>query len=187
MLAAINKMTYVTPDSAPVLPVQQGCLDTLQQGLNFLQSLEDRHYVHVAAPHVTSSIGEHFRHLLDVFQAIVKGDNCIDYNLRRRGHAVETCRSQAMAEMTEIMAWVSAKSNTELKAPVTVISEVTLSETLSCEMTSSLEREFTFAALHASHHFAMAKVSISLLDRQCDGVDENFGIAPATLTYLKGQ
>ena len=66
-------------------------------------------------------------------------------------------------------------------------SEVTLSETQSCEMTSSLEREFTFAALHATHHFAMAKVTISLLDQECEGVDENFGIAPATLTYLKGQ
>ncbi len=186
MLVALND-TSRAEDQQAILPVQQGCLDTLEQGYKFLASLNDEQYGYVAAPHVTSSIGEHFRHLLDVFQAIIKGANTIDYNLRRRGHAVETSRTLAMDEMVAIMECLSAKSSAELKTPVKVISEVTLSETQSCEMTSSLEREFTFAALHASHHFAMAKVTISLLDQECEGVDENFGIAPATLTYLKGQ
>ena len=47
-----------------------GCLETLNQGLEFLERLSPEDYTFVAAPHVTSSIGEHYRHWLDLFHAI---------------------------------------------------------------------------------------------------------------------
>ncbi|MBJ7536227.1 hypothetical protein [Marinomonas transparens] len=170
-----------------ISPVQQGCIDTLEQGYNFLNFLNDEQYVYVASPHVASSIGQHFRHLLDMFLALSNDTPVIDYNLRRRGHKVETSRQVAMAELLAFIKWLTSKTLKDLQSPVTIWTEVSVIDTQTCEMTSTLERELTFAALHANHHFAMSKVTISLLDGHLNGVGDDFGFAPATLTYLKGQ
>ncbi|RBO85878.1 DinB family protein [Marinomonas aquiplantarum] len=177
------------------LAVVQGCIDALEQGKAFLSSLTGEQYLASAEPYVTSSIGEHFRHILDVYQGVYLGvysddvggslsthqTRVIDYNQRRRGHRVETCRLQALAEIEELLAWLKSLTVADVKAPVQVISEVSVSQTQSAQMRSTLERELTFIALHANHHFAMTKVTMTLLGGH---VEADFGFAPATLTYL---
>lgn len=177
------------------LAVVQGCIDCLEQGKAFLSSLTSEQYLASAEPYVTSSIGEHFRHLLDVYQGVYLGvysrgseanqsthhARVIDYNQRRRGHRVETCRLQALAEIDELLAWLESLTVDDVKASVQVISEVSVCQTQSAQMYSTLERELTFIAQHANHHFAMTKVTMTLLGGH---VEADFGFAPATLTYL---
>jgi hypothetical protein len=174
------------------LPVALGCIETLEQGYKCLRHLSDEQYLASAKPHVTSSIGEHFRHLLDLFHALydahsrsarIKGNQVIDYNFRRRGHEVEVSRKLAMKELTHFTKWLETISEREIKAPVNLLTEVSLTQTEARLMTSTLERELTFSALHANHHYAMAKVTISLLDLV---VSDDFGLAPTTLSYLRG-
>ncbi|MGX9416727.1 DinB family protein [Vibrio sp. WJH972] len=175
------------------LPVIQGCIETLEQGYECLEFLTDEQYLWSAKPHVNSSIGEHFRHLLDLFHAVNVGMSesaknneplVIDYNLRRRGHIVETSREQALLELSQLIQWLETLSEQELKTSVDVLTEVSIIHTDMNLMTSTLEREITFAALHATHHYAMTKVTTSLLDLN---VSDDFGFAPATLSYLRGQ
>ena len=180
------------------LAVSQGCIETLEQGYECLNSLTDEQYLCSAPPHVTSTIGEHFRHLLDLFHAVYNAHNtgktsgkettesgqAIDYNHRRRGHTVETSRQRALSEISHLIHWLEGMTQDELKASVNLFTEVSLTHQQSQQMTSTLERELTFIALHANHHFAMTKVTISLLDIQ---VNDEFGLAPATLSYLREQ
>lgn len=167
------------------LAVSLGCIEALKQGKDCLQSLSDEQYNWAAAPHITSTIGEHFRHLLDLFHAINLADGkAIDYNFRRRGHAVEKCRKTAIKEIDHLIRWLECMSRVELVEPVSIFTEVSMTETQAHSMVSTLERELTFVALHANHHFAMAKVTISLLDLK---VSDSFGLAPNTLSYLRGQ
>ena len=177
------------------LAVSHGCIEALEQGLDCLASLSDEQYLATAKPHVTSTIGEHFRHLLDLFHAIYNAHHkngersdqvadVIDYNLRRRGHTVETSRQRAVSEITHFIHWLEGITEAELKAPVELVTEVSMTHQQAQAMSSTLERELTFVALHANHHFAMAKVTISLLGMS---VSEDFGLAPATLSYLRGQ
>lgn len=164
--------------------IVEGCLETLHQGLTFLQTITDQQYCYVATPYVTSSIGEHFRHWLDLFHAIYSAQGIVDYNQRRRGHLVETSRQAASHEIHHFIEWLTPKTANELSQPITIITEVSLSCTKICSMSSTLEREITFAALHANHHFAMVKVATSLLELD---TEQSFGLAPTTATYIREQ
>lgn len=176
------------------LPVLQGCIEALEQGHECLSSLTDEQYLWSASPHVTSTIGEHFRHLLDLFYAVYNAyhlhgqsqnaPEMIDYDYRRRGHSVETSRQRGLSEIEHLIHWLESVSQKQLKATVKLSTEVSLTHKQSQQMQSTLERELTFVALHANHHFAMAKVTISLLDIK---VNDDFGLAPATLSYMRGQ
>ncbi len=161
-----------------------GCIETLNQGAEFLDSLSDVDYQFIAQPHVTSSIGEHFRHWLDLFQAIRIEPSRIDYNLRRRGHEVERELSVAKQEILALTEWLYTLPNSELSKVVTVETEVLLSQTHVEEVESTLARELTFAALHATHHFAMSRVIASL--RGVSSKHE-FGVAPTTASYQRAQ
>ncbi|ETI62329.1 hypothetical protein [Marinomonas profundimaris] len=166
----------------------EGCLEVLSQASRCLEVFGDDDYRSSATPYVTSTIGEHFRHWLDVFKAIhhanYPANSVIDYNQRRRGHAIETSRFMAQSEIAELTDWLACLSESELKKSVSIITEVALSHTQACCMSSTLEREITFAALHANHHFAMIKVTANLMNKP---IDADFGIAPATATFLRGQ
>ncbi|SHE37506.1 hypothetical protein SAMN02745753_00163 [Marinomonas polaris DSM 16579] len=165
-------------------PTVKGCLEVFSQASRCLQILDDEGYQASIKPFVSSSIGEHFRHWLDVFNAIYRAGIVIDYNHRRRGHAVETSRSIALTEIDELTNWLTSLSVKELKKNVNVLTEVSVSHTQACLMSSTLEREIIFAALHANHHFAMVKVAANLMNKP---IDDDFGIAPATATFLRGQ
>jgi len=181
-------MTKKTADGGPKgrdYAVSLGCIEALEQGNDCLKSLSDDQYNWAAAPHISSTIGEHFRHLLDLFHAInLANGKVIDYNFRRRGHAVEKSRTTAIKEIDHLIYWLENMSHAELISPVTILTEVSMTETQVHSMSSTLERELTFVALHANHHFAIAKVAISLLDLK---VSDSFGLAPNTLSYLRGQ
>ncbi|KLN63898.1 hypothetical protein ZX61_17325 [Vibrio sp. VPAP30] len=161
-----------------------GCIETLNQGYEFLETLSQEDYVFIAQPHVSSSIGEHFRHWLDLFHAIKLDSLKIDYNVRRRGHAVERSLDVAKQEIRELVEWLFELPSNELHQSVSVETEVLLSQTHVEEVSSTFVRELTFAALHATHHFAMAKVVASL--RGIDS-DSHFGVAPTTATYQRAQ
>ena len=161
-----------------------GCIETLNQGYDFLETLSQEDYTYLARPHISSSIGEHFRHWLDLFHAIKRDSNKIDYNVRRRGHQVERDINVAKQEIKALSEWLFHLPNYTLAEPVLVETEVMLSQTQVEEVSSTLVRELTFAALHATHHFAMAKVVASL--RGLDS-DETFGVAPTTATYQRAQ
>mgnify|MGYP005989535383 CR=1 FL=1 len=177
-----------TADNEPqgrALAVSLGCIEALEQGNECLKSLSDDQYNWAAAPHITSTIGEHFRHLLDLFHAInLANGKVIDYNFRRRGHAVEKSREAAIKEIEHLIHWLEQMNRAELITPVNILTEVSMTKTQAYSMASTLERELTFVALHANHHFAMAKVTISLLDLEAS---DSFGFAPNTLSYLRGQ
>ncbi|MGY3568913.1 hypothetical protein [Vibrio paucivorans] len=167
-----------------MVSVLHGAIETLQQGRDFLLTLTDEQYCFIAKPLLTSSIGQHFRHWLDIFHALFQSRGVIDYNLRRRGHEVESTKRVALQEIDEFIAKLQRQPLEELNQSVVVLSEVSLSQSHTCSLESTFGRELTFAALHANHHFAMAKVATTLLDvKTCD----EFGLAPATASFMREQ
>ncbi|MGF1752528.1 DinB family protein [Vibrio makurazakiensis] len=165
--------------------VVQGAIDILNQGEQFLSGISDQDYNYKAMPHVDSSIGEHFRHTLDLFHALIlQESNQINYNARRRGHSVETDKSVAIKELHYIATWLKQLEPNMLDELITIETEVSLNSQVSQSMTSSVGREITFAALHANHHYAMMKVIATFLETP---VTSTFGYAPTTTSYLRGQ
>ncbi|WP_421850231.1 hypothetical protein [Marinomonas sp.] len=184
MYSVLKKREVEAAQLFAYAPTIQGCLEVFAQASSCLEMLDDTDYQASLKPHVSSTIGEHFRHWLDVFQAVSHAGIVIDYNQRRRGHKVETSREVALAEIADLTNWLTSLSEKDLKRMVNIMTEVSVSQKQACLMSSTLEREITFAALHANHHFAMVKVGASLLGK---AIADDFGIAPATATFLRGQ
>lgn len=171
-------------------PAIQGNIEALKQGLALLSSLSDDHYCHIARPLVNSSIGEHFRHVADMFAALISGlsDGAIDYDARRRGCGLESDRSLAIAEFHTIVAWMEnleaayADEHGPDYADILVHTEVCLSKTQPLTLASNLVRELVFVSSHAVHHYALIGVIAKL---QGVKMDEYFGVAPATASHLR--
>ena len=150
--------------------------------------LNDNQYCSVNDAYGCSSIGQHFRHILDMYlavtpalSAVTSSPPVIDYDIRRRGAAVETERKSAIAELQDLEQALLNRT-TQLNLPVLVKTEVCLHSTRCASMHSTLARELAFISTHAVHHFALIQVLARLLGAS---VDKSVGLAPASASHQR--
>ena len=165
----------------------KGNLEAVDQGVELINKLSDEQYQHIAVPYVRSSIGEHFRHLVDLYLALMNEQSVgvCDYDVRRRGADIEVSRATALAELANIKSWLTtleSENNQFFNRVINVNTEVTLLETESVTIKSSVLRELIFTSSHAVHHFAVIGVVAKIQGIEVNG---DLGIAPATATFLR--
>ena len=161
-----------------------GNLEASDQCQQVVTQVSDADYARSLQPYVQSCIGEHVRHVLDVYNVMIRSteSGIIDYNDKRRGSDIETCRTIALAEIDKIRQWLNGLDESALTVTCTVRSELTLHGKNIGDMESSLRRELVFAASHVIHHSAL----IGVCARLCNlPTDELFGVAPATASYWR--
>ncbi|MFT5083286.1 MAG: hypothetical protein ACI9Y1_001327 [Lentisphaeria bacterium] len=172
--------------------VIKGNIEAIDQGLRLVSALSDAQYQYIATPYVKSSVGQHFRHVVDMFFALINAKvlDCVDYDVRRRGASVESERLVAIAELERIRVWMLGcldpavlRSLAKIDS-IAVQTEVTLEDTHSVVLSSNLVRELVFTSSHAVHHYALISVIAKF---QGVELEENLGIAPATATFLRDE
>lgn len=167
-----------------------GNIQAIDQALSFLHQLNDAQYTSVQAPYVTSSIGQHMRHIVDVFFAITCRVDpvTIDYDVRRRGAEIETSRIVAIEELHQVRDWMASfeilPDAINQNHPINIRTEVALEDTQSVELPTTIARELVFTSSHAVHHFALISIIAKL---QGIELDESFGLAPATATFIRNE
>lgn len=165
-----------------------GGRQALLEGSYLLEGLDDDQYVSCPMPLMQSSIGQHMRHVLDLWMALLpaikdSSVGTVDYDLRRRGHAVESDRILALKELRLLVGELDVfRSSPYLGRDLIVVSEVGLNETLRAEVSSNLTRELVFVASHASHHYALMRVIAKSLGLE---LPADFGVAAATRSYMR--
>ena len=155
-------------------------LHFLQQGLDLLQQLDDRHFT--AQPHLSMSpVGGHVRHCLDFYSCFLNGieGGQINYDARPRDPRLEVDRGYAALCVAQLMERL-ARLSEEDYGPLQVSMDNRQSEADLCWATSSVERELQFLRSHTVHHFALISALLHQLD--CPP-DVDFGVAPSTLAY----
>ncbi|HED35960.1 MAG TPA: hypothetical protein ENJ08_17325 [Gammaproteobacteria bacterium] len=164
--------------------ITNGCIEVLEQSEVFLQSSTPESYTNITKPYFISSCGEHMRHILDHFNAIKADFNSgtIDYDARQRGSDIETSIHCAQNSISEIKNWLRSLDSEHLNKALHIQTEVSVSEKHITRTPSCLGRELVFASTHAVHHYSMMSVAMQMQDLTAD---RNFGIAPATQTYLE--
>lgn len=167
--------------------VVNGNIEALDDGVELILALTDTQYITIVEEYASSSIGQHLRHVVDMFMAVLVGGklNKIDYNLRRRGALIETDRKQALVELADIrqlMKSLSVEGLDDEGARIQVLTEVSSKEMKSVNVESTLVRELIFVGSHAVHHYALIGILAKL---QGVPVKNGFGVAPATATYLR--
>ena len=154
----------------------------LEQGLLLLGELTPDDYVHINAPHFSSSIGAHYRHILDHVEILIQGmqNGCVNYDARCRDVAVETCLETAKGKTKSLLSEWDTINDGQMTDKVDVVCKVCYDEEDSPKVNSTVGREAMFTSIHGVHHFALIKVMCQLRGLQMGNV---FGVAPATVAH----
>ncbi len=186
-------MTEPTPhasterDSAPpsVDPLVQDNARTLQETILLLEALPEAEY---AAPsRHGSTVGAHFRHVLDHYLCLLEGleSGLVYYEGRRRDPLVETDRATAMTMARELAWRLEALPAATLQRALRVRCLAgELADRLHGDHATSAPRELHFVLLHAVHHYSI--IGLELKTRGYT-IDADFGLAPATRAWRRTQ
>jgi len=155
----------------------------LQQAVDLLGAITSQDFQRVMQPHMTGSIGQHLRHVIDHYIALENGfeTGLVDYDQRNRDANIEVSVNAARETIQAVQVWLGTLSESDLTKSVQVRSEISLSERIVEDCPSTLAREIMFVSSHAVHHFSLISIIRSL---QGQPVPEFFGYAPATISYL---
>lgn len=167
-----------------------GNLEAIEQGIRLINLVTEEQYVFTGSPYIESSIGQHFRHVIDMFLVVSYPDDpsVIDYDSRRRGALVETSRDAALSELNVIKVYMNeflanlSGADKHFDQEVLIKTEVTIEETRTVTLKSNKLRELVFIGAHAVHHYALISIIAKI---QGITLDEAFGVAPATATFLR--
>ncbi len=131
-----------------------------------------------------STIGQHFRHIIDFYGCLARGlnDGRIDYAKRERDKRIETDPGYA-SEMLQV--FTEEIRHCDENTDVLILAD--FSADLNAErpvVKSTLARELMYAYDHAVHHLAMIKMGLKTINADIE-VQEELGVAPSTLKYWK--
>ena len=162
----------------------QSQINVLLQAESYLHAVSDEQYREVITPLFISSSGQHMRHILDHYSAMMCGvsDALIDYDKRHRGNAIERDIDAALRLISNIKAFLLALSDAQLATTIQVSSEVCIADKRVAVVETTLARELIFVGSHAIHHFAMI-AQISKAQKLV--MPKQFGIAPSTMTFMR--
>lgn len=165
----------------------QPILSSLSQGASLLQCLSDGQYRQTVPLAFDSSIGAHYRHAIEHFEALLvapdeAGLPLIDYDARKRDTAIETERQRALDRTQELIEQFNDKSPPTCENPVLVRCKASSGEAEESLIGSTLGREMVYCIIHAVHHYALIKIMA-----QIQGIElpQDFGVAPSTLAFQR--
>lgn len=126
-----------------------------------------------------STIGAHMRHIIEHYEELFAGldHGIINYEARKRDADLEKDPAIALIRIEGIRGKIDRLDKLMLKRPITL--KESICETCDqIEHVSSISRELSFLNLHTVHHLAIIREILRSFDVQ---LDENFGVAPATV------
>ena len=157
--------------------------DVLMQGLGLLFELGDRTYSHVVGTPFNASVGQHFRHVLEHFQSLIRGLRAreINYDARERNQRLQSDVTYASIATCDVLRTLKRYTNETLARNCKVISSVGYSTSQPSCLNSNVSRELAYCIGHAVHHFAIIRLICHEIDIT---VPAEFGVAPSTLRHM---
>jgi len=160
--------------------------DVLRQGLALLDGIDEDSYSRKEEGPWGSSIGAHYRHVLDHFLCLIEGlwNYQINYDHRSRNQDIETSVVVARSTTQEVLEALHAIPVDALHHDCSVIYSVGYGDCNAQSVPSIVARELMFCVGHAIHHYAIMKL---LGSKRAVSLPHEFGIAPSTLKYQQAQ
>lgn len=148
----------------------------LQQGIYLLESISNESYK-LKQGILESSIGEHFRHIIEHYELFWNGmpNGHIDYDQRKRNPLLETDRLFAIESMKQFVSLFQTQIFEQKN--ISISQNYNPTENIPAIL-SNTNRELLFLLSHTVHHYAIISILVKL-----DGgiVSDGFGFSPATL------
>jgi hypothetical protein len=149
----------------------------LLQVKNLLIQIEDKDYAMGCSQLSNASIGEHTRHIIEMFQCLTNEYKLgiVNYDKRERNKLLETNTNFATKQIDLLLSRID-KPNKELLLQESGTNEIICINT-------NYYRELVYNLDHCIHHQALIKIGLQLnFDYK---IDENFGVAFSTIEYRK--
>jgi hypothetical protein len=160
------------------LHLQQSVKKAFLQVEAALESLETEQYILPSSCLFNATIGQHVRHIIELFTELDKGyeSGVVNYEKRKRDYRIETDKDFAAALLNNIYhGMMRPNKRLLLQAGYKEDSD----ELISLE--TNYYRELAYNMEHTVHHMALIRIGINELSAVA--VDESFGIASSTIKY----
>lgn len=151
--------------------------NSLNELINLLDQIPNSEYSNQCAALSNSTIGEHTRHIIEMFQCLENSydSGFVNYDRRERNVLVQTDTDYAVSQI-EIIQKSLNKENKKIELQQTIDGQEIYVE-------SNYIRELLYNLEHCIHHQALIKVAV--LQNPSILVGENFGVARSTIEYRK--
>ncbi len=151
--------------------------NTLNELSDLLSQLSNEDYICPCHGLSNATIGEHTRHIIEMFQCLENQyeGGVVNYDARKRDYRIQTDADFAKETIIEVVNQLD-KPNKNLQ-----LQQVVDGETLLIE--SNYNRELLYNLEHCIHHQALIKVAV--LQNDSIVIDQNFGVARSTIEYRK--
>jgi hypothetical protein len=165
-------------------PLISAAADVLVQGRALLNSVSNEEYRRKEDGPYGSSLGAHYRHVLDHFLCLIEGlwDGAINYDRRARNRELENSVEAALNVTEDLIQALRAIPVDVLRQECSVVYSVAYGEGEAQAVPSVVAREVMFCVGHAIHHFAIVKL---LCAGRSVALPCEFGIAPSTIKHLE--
>jgi len=151
--------------------------NSLDELIELLNQLSQEEYSKSNFELSGASIGEHTRHIVEMFQCLNRNydSGIVNYDKRERNALIETNTNFAVQMILDIKNCIS-KDNKSIELQQIIDGNAV-------HIQSNYFRELLYNLEHCIHHQALIKVAI--LKSEKITVDSNFGVARSTIEYRK--
>ncbi|HLK27512.1 MAG TPA: hypothetical protein VKT28_02950 [Puia sp.] len=162
------------------MQLQQAVNNVFVQLSATLQQLSDKEYSQPCTSLFKNTIGQHVRHIIELFQCLEHGydSGIINYEKRKRDVLIENNRQIAEMLLQEIHDKLNMP-NKELflEACYDDVSNEQLS------LSTNYYREIAYNLEHTIHHMALIRTGVNEVSKIL--LPENFGVAASTIKHRK--
>ena len=162
------------------MELQKAVQQVFLQLTDSLNQLQPDQYVHSCKNLSGNTIGEHVRHIIEMFQCLDAGyqKGEVDYEKRKRDKQIETDKDFATNLLKEISRQISGENKTLYL--LTYYDEL---QEQPEKISTNYFREIAYNLEHTIHHMALIRVGLRELGNL--PVDDSYGVASSTLKYRK--
>lgn len=160
------------------MQLQQAVNNVFVQLSATLDQLSQEQYVQPCKTLFNATIGQHVRHIIELFQCLENGygSGLVNYEKRKRDLRIETDKAFASGLLVGVHQGLE-RSNKELKLEACYDEHDTEPLTLD----TNFYREVAYNLEHTIHHMALIRVGITeVSDIE---LPEEFGVASSTIKY----
>lgn len=162
------------------MQLQQAVNNIFVQLSDSLSQLSSQQYIQPCKTLFNNTIGQHVRHIIELFQCLEKGYEAgvVNYEKRKRDTQIETDKEMANRLLLDIHRGL-AKDNKVLTLEACYDDHI--NEAINIE--TNYHREIAYNLEHTIHHMALIRVGITEIANI--ELPDDFGVASSTIKYRK--
>jgi len=151
--------------------------NNLKELTDLLNQLSNEEYSEPCVQLTNASIGEHTRHIIELFQCLENQyeSGIVNYDKRERNFLIQTDTDFAIRQI------VAIQNNLDKENKKILLKQKIDGNEIRTE--SNYYRELLYNFEHCIHHQALIKVAV--YQYETIAIDENFGVARSTIEYRK--